>query len=191
MSITLAPLGEAAEDDLGVGARRRRGLDVGDRVLGAVAAVQLQLAGLAVDRVGVDGHAGGLPAQRVDEGIANPAETRRLVGAAGEDDFRVRAVGGRYRRRVRDDEQHARDEQWRSHQPDQRPFDRPLPPGAFACSEQAFAECSQFRARRTTGFDRAADRDIDGIENGSAHFGTTCGSPLGRKPVKASRDRTY
>ena len=39
-------------------------------------------------------------AQCVDEGIADPAETRRLIGAAGEDDLRVRAVGGRRRRAI-------------------------------------------------------------------------------------------
>ncbi|BBX06763.1 hypothetical protein MAIC_15660 [Mycolicibacterium aichiense] len=56
-------------------------------------------------------------AQRIDESIADPAHPGRFVGAAGEDDLGVRTVGSR-RRRDRTDEQSARDEQWRSNQPD-------------------------------------------------------------------------
>ena len=68
----------------------------------------------------------------VDEGIANRPR-RRLIGA-GEDDLRVGAVGRQATGAISAAKK-TLDEQWRSHQPDQRPRDRPSPPGALACSE--------------------------------------------------------
>ena len=81
---------------------------MGNRVVGAVATVQLQLAGLVVHRVGVDVQAVGLLAQRVDERIADTTHTCWLIGAAREDDLGVGAVGGRrHRQRGWGDEQDA------------------------------------------------------------------------------------
>ena len=68
-----------------------------DGVVGAVAAVQLQQAGLVVDRVGVDVLAGAL-AQVVGKGLADVSQPGRLVGAAGEGQGDVRAVVGAGRR---------------------------------------------------------------------------------------------
>lgn len=90
---------------------------MGNRVFGAVTAVELQLAGGRVHRVGPDVHAASLLAQRVYESIADTAHTGRLVGAAGEDDLGVGAVGGgRNRRRARGHMQDGGDEQCRSAQ---------------------------------------------------------------------------
>lgn len=91
---------------------------MGDRVFGAVAAVQLQLARLVVHRVGGDVHADGLLAQRVNEGVADPAHAGRLIGATREHDFDVSAVGsGRYRC-ASGDGQDARSEECSSAKPD-------------------------------------------------------------------------
>ncbi|KDO93866.1 hypothetical protein MAVA5_19085 [Mycobacterium avium subsp. hominissuis A5] len=68
--------------------------------------MQLQLAGGIVDPVGVDVQPTGLLAQRLDEGVADPAHAGGLVGAAGEDDLDVGAiVGGGHRDRGRGAEQ--------------------------------------------------------------------------------------
>jgi hypothetical protein len=67
---------------------------VGNRVIGAVTAVQLQGVGGIVHPVGPDVHAAGLLAQRADEGVADPAEARWLVGTSREDDLGIRAVVG-------------------------------------------------------------------------------------------------
>ena len=72
---------------------------MGYHVLGAVIAVQLQLAGLVVHGVGAGVHAGGLRAKRVHEGITDTAETGGLIGAARENDLGVGAFGGQRCRR--------------------------------------------------------------------------------------------
>lgn len=67
------------------------GLDVRHCVFGAVVGVQLGEAGLVVDRIRADVHAG-LLAQRAHEGLADTSDAGRFVGAASEDHLGIRAV---------------------------------------------------------------------------------------------------
>ena len=81
--------------------KRLEGLRAGE----TLTTVPLRDGGLVVHRVRPDDQATGLLAQRVNEGITDPAHPRRLIGAAREDDFGVRAViGDSHRSRARDDE---------------------------------------------------------------------------------------
>ena len=87
----------SAEHLRGVRALVGHVFDVLDGVVGTVTAVQLQQAGLVVDRVGVDVLAGVL-AQVVGKGLADVAQSGRFVGTAGEGQGNVRAVVGAGRR---------------------------------------------------------------------------------------------
>ena len=63
-------------------------------VVGAVPAVELQLAGGVVHPVAADVQPGGLLAQRVDEGVADSAQAGWLVRSPRKDDLGVLAIVG-------------------------------------------------------------------------------------------------
>ncbi len=84
-------LREAPEHRPGVRTVRRRGLDVVDRIpdplddrLGELDAAAKIGAGRVVDRIHAHRLVAGLRAHCVDEGLSDPADTRRLAGTPGE-----------------------------------------------------------------------------------------------------------
>ena len=81
-----------AEHQPGVGAVVHHVLDVAAGVVGAGGGLEEVVGRGVVDRVGADGPAADLAAQRVDESTADASEARRLIGAAREHDLDVGAA---------------------------------------------------------------------------------------------------